>query len=74
MLSYCIGITAKFNNGVQKDADGKNIKVNGKMIKNWFEWSKDKAKEYQKIHPAQKPVGVLKELIKDIYRRGRCRY
>lgn len=54
----------KFNNGVQKDADGKNIKGTGKMIKNWFEWSRDNAKEYPKIHPTQKPVGVLKELIK----------
>ena len=35
----------------------------GKMIFNWFEWKRDNTKEYPKIHPAQKPVGVLKRLI-----------
>ena len=47
----------KFNNG--KKETGK-----GKMIFNWFEWRKDSTKEYPKIHPTQKPVGILKELIK----------
>lgn len=32
------------------------------MIFNWFEWKKD-GKEIPKIHPAQKPVAVLKRLI-----------
>lgn len=36
---------------------------NGKMVFNWFEWKRDSAKEYPKIHPAQKPVSVLKRLI-----------
>lgn len=53
----------KFRNGVQKDENGKNIRGTGKMIKNWFEWKVDKAKEYPKIHPTQKPVNLLKELI-----------
>ena len=45
----------KFNNvGV----DGKNH-----MIFNWFEWKRD-SKDIPKIHPTQKPVNVLKELIK----------
>ena len=35
----------------------------GKMIFNWFEWKRDNTKEYPKIHPAQKPVAVLKRLI-----------
>ena len=35
----------------------------GHMIFNWFEWKRDNAKIYPKIHPAQKPVGVLKRLI-----------
>ena len=35
----------------------------GKMIFNWFEWKRDSAKEYPKIHPTQKPVCVLKRLI-----------
>lgn len=42
-----------------------NIGVDGKkhMIFNWFEWKRDSAKEYPKIHPTQKPVNVLKRLI-----------
>lgn len=36
---------------------------NGKMIKNWFEWTKDNRKIYPKIHPTQKPIEVLKRLI-----------
>lgn len=35
----------------------------GHMIFNWFEWERDNAKAYPKIHPAQKPVKVLKRLI-----------
>lgn len=34
----------------------------GHMVFNWFEWNRD-SKEYPKIHPAQKPVSVLKRLI-----------
>lgn len=43
----------------------RNIGLDGKghMIFNWFEWKKDK-KEIPKIHPTQKPINVLKELIK----------
>lgn len=52
----------KFNNGVQKDENGKNIRGTGKMILNWFEWNKD-SKEIPKIHPTQKPVNILKRLI-----------
>lgn len=32
------------------------------MIFNWFEWKRD-GKNIPKIHPAQKPVTTLKELI-----------
>lgn len=46
----------KFNNG--KKETGK-----GKMIFNWFEWRRDSSKDYPKIHPTQKPVKILKELI-----------
>lgn len=35
----------------------------GKMVFNWFEWKRDSKKEYPKIHPTQKPVSVLKQLI-----------
>ena len=47
----------KFNNG-------RSTTQKGKMIFNWFEWKKDNAKEYPKIHPTQKPVAVLKQLIR----------
>lgn len=46
----------KFNNG-------KTEEQKGKMIFNWFEWKRDSSKEYAKIHPTQKPVGLLKKLI-----------
>lgn len=42
-----------------------NVGTDGErhMIFNWFEWKRDSAKEYPKIHPTQKPVNVLKRLI-----------
>ena len=49
------GYLPKFNN---IGADGKNH-----MIFNWFEWQRDNSKVYPKIHPAQKPVNLLKRLI-----------
>ena len=52
----------KFNNGRQVDSDGKNIKGTGKMVLNWFNWERD-GKEIPKIHPTQKPVKLLKQLI-----------
>ena len=47
----------KFNNG-------RSETEKGKMVFNWFEWKRDNAKEYPKIHPTQKPVVMLKQLIK----------
>lgn len=35
---------------------------NGKMVFNWFPWMKD-GSDVPKIHPAQKPVALLKRLI-----------
>lgn len=52
----------KFRNGVQVDENGKNIRGTGHMVFNWFEWQKD-GKDVPKIHPAQKPVKVIKKLI-----------
>lgn len=52
----------KFRNGLKIDENGKNIRGTGKMVFNWFNWEKD-GKEIPKIHPAQKPVKVLKKLI-----------
>lgn len=53
----------KFRNGLQVDEEGKNIRGTGRMIFNWFKWEKD-GKEIPKIHPSQKPVKVLEQLIK----------
>ena len=36
---------------------------NGKMIYNWLEWERDSTKEYPKIHPTQKPVNLIRQLI-----------
>lgn len=52
----------KFRNGLQIDKNGKNIKGTGHMIFNWFEWERDE-KVIPKIHPAQKPVKLMKKLI-----------
>ena len=52
----------KFRNGLQVDKNGKNIRGTGHMVFNWFEWVKD-SKDIPKIHPAQKPVNVIKKLI-----------
>lgn len=46
----------KFNNG-------RTETEKGRMIYNWFEWKRDNAKLYPKIHPTQKPVALLKQLI-----------
>ena len=52
----------KFRNGAKLDANGKNIAGTGKMIFNWFTWESD-CSDVPKIHPAQKPVKLLKRLI-----------
>jgi site-specific DNA-methyltransferase (adenine-specific) len=61
-LLFYRGRLPKFRNGVQVDENGKNIRGTGHMVFNWFAWEKDD-KEIPKIHPAQKPVNVLKKLI-----------
>lgn len=35
---------------------------NGKMVFDWIKWVKD-SKGYPKIHPTQKPVNLLRQLI-----------
>ncbi len=52
----------KFRNGAQIDEEGKTIRGTGHMVFNWFEWKRD-GKDIPKIHPAQKPVNTLKDLI-----------
>lgn len=56
------GKLPKFRNGLKVDENGKNIRGTGKMIFNWFEWTKDN-KDIFRIHPAQKPVSLMKRLI-----------
>lgn len=46
----------KFNNG-------RSETQKGKMVFNWFVWKRDSAKNYPKLHPTQKPVTLLKQLI-----------
>lgn len=41
---------------------------NGKMIFNCFDWTKDHSIE--KVHPTQKPIGVLEDLIKIFTDKG----
>jgi site-specific DNA-methyltransferase (adenine-specific) len=36
---------------------------NGRMVKNWFRYIRDNKNDYPKIHPTQKPVNLLKQLI-----------
>lgn len=52
----------KFRNGAKFDEEGKTIRGTEHMIFNWFTWEKD-SKDIPKIHPAQKPVNVIKKLI-----------
>lgn len=52
----------KFRNGCQQDENGKNIAGTGHMVFNHFEWIKD-GKDIPKIHPSQKPVNVIKQLV-----------
>lgn len=59
----------KFRNGAQYDENGKVIRGTGHMVFNWFKWDKD-GKDIPKIHPAQKPVGVLKKLIETFTDEG----
>lgn len=50
----------KFRN--ERWTDAKGIE-HGRMVFNWFEWKND-SKDIPKLHPTQKPVALMKELIK----------
>ena len=52
-----------YRDKLPKFRNGKTETTKGRMIKNWFEWKRDSAKEYPKVHPTQKPVNIIKELI-----------
>ena len=68
-LLFYRGKLPKFRNGVKVDENGKNIPNTGHMVFNWFTWEKD-GKEIPKIHPAQKPVKLLKKLIETFTDEG----
>ena len=53
----------KFRNGAKTDENGKTIRGSGHMVFNWFKWENDNKKIIPKIHPAQKPVNLLSQLI-----------
>lgn len=53
----------KFRNGGIVKENGRIEAGTGKMIFNWFEWKRDNQNAYPKIHPTQKPIGLLKDLI-----------
>ncbi len=59
----------KFRNGLKVDENGKNITGTGHMVFNWFEWERD-GKDIPKIHPAQKPIKLLKRLIETFTDEG----
>ena len=52
-----------YRDKLPKFRNGKTETTKGRMIKNWFEWKIDNRNEIPKIHPTQKPVAMLKELI-----------
>jgi site-specific DNA-methyltransferase (adenine-specific) len=54
----------KFRNAWHEQATGK------KMINNWFWWEQDNRRKYPKVHPTQKPVGLLKQLIQTFTDEG----
>lgn len=57
----------KFRN--DRWTDDKGIE-HGRMVFNWFEWEQDNKKEIPKLHPTQKPVALLKTLIKTFTDEG----
>lgn len=57
----------KFRN--ERWTDEKGV-VHGKMVFNWFEWENDNKKEIPKLHPTQKPVALMKKLIKTFTDEG----
>lgn len=53
-----------YRDKLPKFRNGKTETTKGHMIFDWFEWKRDNSKVYPKIHPTQKPVGLLKQLIR----------
>ena len=62
IVGACEYALVLYRDKLPKFRNGGELNPN-KMIKNWFEWKRDSKKEVEKIHPTQKPVNVLKQLI-----------
>lgn len=62
IVGACEYALVLYRDKLQKFRNGGELNPT-KMIKNWFEWKRDNKKEVEKIHPTQKPVNVLKQLI-----------
>lgn len=58
-----------YRDKLPKFRNGKNSSGGGRMVFNWFSWEKDK-KDIPKIHPAQKPVALLKKIIETFTDKG----
>lgn len=56
-MQYCFTVTSYQSSGT------------GHMVFNWFPWERD-GKDIPKIHPAQKPVKLLKKLIETFTDEG----
>ena len=52
-----------YRDKLPKFRNGKTETEKGRMIFNWFAYNRDNSKQYPKIHPTQKPVNLLKQLI-----------
>ena len=60
----------KFRNGGKVKENGRIEAGTGRMVFNWFNWERDNKNIYPKVHPTQKPIGLLKELIKTFTDEG----
>lgn len=63
-----------YRNKLPKFNNGNKISTNRKMVYNWFEWKRDNKNEYPKIHPTQKPISILKQLIEIFTDEGDVEY
>lgn len=61
VVNACEYAVVLYRDKLPKFRNGNNISSNKKMVFNWFEWKRDT--KSPSIHPTQKPIGNLKELI-----------
>lgn len=61
VVNACEYAVVLYRDKLPKFRNGNNISSGKKMVFNWFEWKRDTTSP--KIHPTQKPIENLKELI-----------